>query len=97
MGTTVLRSAFKNSISNSLFIVEAKPVKSRITENLTTFQIKLIRRLIYVKGKVYPKTLLILILKIFAFKVEKLVICSEILREIPRNFIVVSGHECNAF
>ena len=31
---------------NSALIVEAKPVKSRITKNITNFQIKLIRRLI---------------------------------------------------
>ena len=42
------KSVFKNIISNSLLIVEAKPVKSRITKDITTFQIKLIRRLIYV-------------------------------------------------
>ena len=41
-----LKSALKNIISNSLSIVEAKPVKSGITENITTFQIKLICRLI---------------------------------------------------
>ena len=40
-----LKSAFKHIISNSLLIVEAKPVKSRITENLTTFQKKPIRKL----------------------------------------------------
>ena len=42
-----LKSAFKNINSNSVFIVEAKPVKPRITKNTTNFQIKLIRRLIY--------------------------------------------------
>ena len=43
-----LKSAFKNLISNCPLIVEAKLVKSRITENITTFQIKLISRLIYI-------------------------------------------------
>ena len=42
-----VKSAFKNIISNSVLIVEAKPVKSRITENVTNFQIKLICKLIY--------------------------------------------------
>ena len=43
-----VKSAFKNIVSNSLLLVEAKPVKSRITKNITVFQIKLIRRSIYV-------------------------------------------------
>ena len=42
------KSAFKNIISNSVLVVEAKQVKFRITENITSFQIKLIRRFIYV-------------------------------------------------
>ena len=33
--------------SNFVLIVEAKPVKSLIAENITSFEIKLIRRLIY--------------------------------------------------
>ena len=43
-----LKSAFENIISNSLLIVKAKPVKSRKSKNVTTFQVKVIRRLIYV-------------------------------------------------
>ena len=43
-----LKNAFENIISKSLLIVEAKLRKFRITKNITIFQIKLIRRLIYV-------------------------------------------------
>ena len=43
-----LDSTFNNIISNSLLMVEENPVKSRITKNITAFQIRLIRRLIYV-------------------------------------------------
>ena len=43
-----LKSAFQNIISSSLLIVEAKQVKSRITKNITAFQIKLIHKLINV-------------------------------------------------
>ena len=42
------KKSIQNIVSSSLLIVEVKPVKSRITKNITTFQIKLIRRLIYV-------------------------------------------------
>ena len=41
------KTRIKNVISNSVLIVEAKPIKSWITENIANFQIKLIRRLIY--------------------------------------------------
>ena len=42
-----LKSALKNFTSNSVLIVEAKAVKSWITENIANFQTKLISRLIY--------------------------------------------------
>ena len=42
-----LKSAFKNIISNFVLIVEVKSVKSRLNENITTFQIKLICKLTY--------------------------------------------------
>ena len=38
----LLKRAFKNVMSNSVLIVEAKPVKPWITENIANFQIKLI-------------------------------------------------------
>ena len=41
------KKSIKNVISNFVLIVEAKPVKSGITENIANFQIKLICRLIY--------------------------------------------------
>ena len=43
-----MKSAFEKDISDSLLIVEAKPLKPRIAKNITTFQRKLIRRRIYV-------------------------------------------------
>ena len=43
-----LKTHSKNIFSSSLLIVEAKQVKSRIAKNITIFQIKFIRRLIYV-------------------------------------------------
>ena len=42
-----LKTALKNVISNAVLIVEAKRVKSWVTENIANFQIKVIRRLIY--------------------------------------------------
>ena len=42
----LLKSSITNIFLNSVLIVEAKPVKSKITENISSFQIKLIRRLI---------------------------------------------------
>ena len=47
-----LKSELKNILSNSVLLVEAKPVKSWITKYINNLQINLIRRLIY-RNKFY--------------------------------------------